>query len=50
MLEVARDVLRADFPELAAHVSLHMPSETEKRHGQAIAAASLPAAHHSIGS
>jgi hypothetical protein len=42
--------LRADFPELAAHVSLHMPSEKEKRHGQAIAAASLPAARHSIGS
>jgi len=43
MLDVAREVLRADFPELAARISLHMPSEKEKRHGQAIAAASLPA-------
>ncbi len=43
MLDVARQVLRADFPELAARISLHMPSEKEKRHGQAIAAASLPA-------
>ena len=43
MLDVAREVLRADFPELAARVELHMPGEKEKRHGQAIAAASLPA-------
>ena len=50
MLDVAREVLRADFPELAARVSLHMPSEKEKRHGQAIAAASLPAARHGVGS
>ena len=44
MLDVARQVLRADFPELSARISLHMPSEKEKRHGQAMAAASLPAA------
>jgi len=44
MLDVAREVLRADFPELSARISLHMPSEKEKRHGQAMAAASLPAA------
>jgi hypothetical protein len=43
MLDVAREVLRADFPELAARVDLRMPSEMDKRHGQAIAAASLPA-------
>jgi predicted NBD/HSP70 family sugar kinase len=43
MLDVARRVLETDFPELAARIELHMPSEKEKRHGQAMAAASLPA-------
>ena len=43
MLDTAREVLRVDFPELAARVDLRMPSEKDKRHGQAIAAASLPA-------
>jgi predicted NBD/HSP70 family sugar kinase len=43
MLDIARDVLTADFPELAAHVQLRTPGEKEKRHGQAMAAASLPA-------
>src|SRR3954469_18842111 len=43
MIDTAREVLRADFPELAPRVELHMPGEKEKRHGQAIAAASLPA-------
>ena len=42
MLDTAREVLRADFPELAARVDMQMPGEKEKRHGQAIAAASLP--------
>jgi hypothetical protein len=42
-MNVAREVLRADFPELASRVELHLPTEKEKRHGQAIAAASLPA-------
>jgi hypothetical protein len=36
-------VLQADFPELASRVHLHTPDEKDKRHGQAIAAASLPA-------
>ncbi len=43
MLDTAREVLRVEFPELAARVDLRMPSEKDKRHGQAIAAASLPA-------
>ncbi len=43
LLDTARKVLRADFPGLAARVELHMPGETDRRHGQAIAAASLPA-------
>lgn len=43
MLERARQVLEMDFPELAGRLSFHMPDEKNKRHGQAIAAASLPA-------
>jgi predicted NBD/HSP70 family sugar kinase len=42
MLDSAREVLRVDFPELATRLDLRMPGEQEKRHGQAIAAASLP--------
>lgn len=42
MLEEARRALQADFPALASQISLHVPDETSKRHGQAIAAASLP--------
>lgn len=38
----ANDVLRREFPEVARQVALHMPDEKEKRHGQAMAAASLP--------
>jgi predicted NBD/HSP70 family sugar kinase len=43
ILEVGRQVLRDEFPELAERVRFHIPDEKEKRHGQAIAAASLPA-------
>jgi predicted NBD/HSP70 family sugar kinase len=39
----AREVLEAEFPELARRITFHVPDEKEKRHGQAIAAASLPA-------
>jgi len=39
---VARKVLQAEFPELAERIRFHIPDEQEKRHGQAIAAASLP--------
>ncbi len=42
ILDRAAEVLRADFPDLAAQIKLHMPDEKEKRQGQAIAAASLP--------
>lgn len=38
----AEEVLRDEFPELAKNVSLSTPDEKMKRHGQAIAAASLP--------
>ena len=42
ILSIATDVLRAEFPELAERIRYHIPDEKEKRHGQAIAAASLP--------
>jgi predicted NBD/HSP70 family sugar kinase len=42
MLNAAREVLSVDFPELGSRLDLRMPNEHEKRHGQAIAAASLP--------
>ena len=45
ILSVAQEVLRAEFPEIAERVRFHIPGEQEKRHGQAIAAASLPAIH-----
>jgi predicted NBD/HSP70 family sugar kinase len=41
----AREVLEVEFPELASRIALHVPNEKDKRHGQAIAAASLPAVH-----
>jgi predicted NBD/HSP70 family sugar kinase len=43
ILSVANQVLKAEFPEVAARMRFHIPGEKEKRHGQAIAAASLPA-------
>lgn len=39
----AKTVLKAEFPSLAGQVSITMPDEQMKRHGQAVAAASLPA-------
>lgn len=42
VLATARKVLAVEFPELAEKVALHVPSEKDRRHGQAIAAASLP--------
>lgn len=42
ILDKAGEVLRAEFPELAVRVRFHTPDETSKRHGQAVAAASLP--------
>lgn len=38
----ARQLLKTEFPELAGKIELHVPDEKMKRHGQAIAAASLP--------
>jgi predicted NBD/HSP70 family sugar kinase len=42
ILLIANEVLRSEFPQLAERLRFHIPDEKEKRHGQAIAAASLP--------
>jgi predicted NBD/HSP70 family sugar kinase len=42
IVDGARRVLEAEFPELARRITFHVPDEKDKRHGQAIAAASLP--------
>jgi predicted NBD/HSP70 family sugar kinase len=42
ILENARKVLRSEFPELQQQIEFHTLDEKEKRHGQAVAAASLP--------
>ena len=43
LLAKAGEVLRVEFPELAEQIQLRTPDEKDKRHGQAVAAASLPA-------
>ena len=42
LIEKASEVLKSEFPELAEKLVFHIPDEKQKRHGQAIAAASLP--------
>ncbi len=42
ILEKAEEVLKAEFPELAVRIRIHLPDESNRRVGQAIAAASLP--------
>ncbi len=42
IIERSKEVMAAEFPDLAKRIKFHIPDETEKRHGQAIAAASLP--------
>lgn len=42
IIEKAREVLDALFPELAGQIEIVTPNEQDKRHGQAVAAASLP--------
>jgi len=43
ILSGAKEVLKVEFPELLGKLAFHIPDEKDKRHGQAIAAASLPA-------
>ncbi len=42
VIQKAKEVMEAEFPEFAEGLHFHTPDEKEKRHGQAIAAASLP--------
>lgn len=42
IIKKAEEVLAAEFPELAAKIEITTPDEKMKRHGQAVAAASLP--------
>ena len=42
ILERAKEVLEAEFPELAKKIALHIPDENSRRVGQSVAAASLP--------
>jgi predicted NBD/HSP70 family sugar kinase len=42
ILSHAQEVLKKDFPELEEKVQLHLPDESSRRVGQAVAAASLP--------
>jgi predicted NBD/HSP70 family sugar kinase len=43
ILNKGLEVLRVEFPELAARISMALPDEANRRVGQSIAAASLPA-------
>ncbi len=43
ILDGARAVLAAEFPELAGAINIQLPDEKSRRVGQSIAAASLPA-------
>ena len=43
ILEGARTVLQAEFPELLENIHIQLPDEKSRRVGQSIAAASLPA-------
>jgi predicted NBD/HSP70 family sugar kinase len=38
----AQEVLRTEFPEIAEAIAIHLPDESSRRVGQAVAAASLP--------
>ena len=42
IITTAKQVLQEQFSELLSQISFHIPSEKERRHGQAVAAASLP--------
>lgn len=41
IMEAAREVLDSDFPNVSQSIKFHIPDEKQKRHGQAVAAASL---------
>jgi len=43
IIDAAEEVLKVEFPTLAEKINITQPDEKMKRHGQAVAAASLPA-------
>lgn len=45
IMQEARRVLDLEFPELSKNIAFQTPDEKTKRHGQAIAAATLPVLH-----
>jgi predicted NBD/HSP70 family sugar kinase len=49
ILKKADEVLRAEFPETAGRVRLHLLDEKSRRVGQAVAAASLPSLNRAAG-
>lgn len=46
LLDQTRKSLETEFPDLAGTIELSIPDDKLRRHGQAIAAASLPPTHH----
>jgi predicted NBD/HSP70 family sugar kinase len=42
MIDVAKEVLSVESPEVGKRIAFHVPNEEDKRKGQAVAAASLP--------
>ena len=42
IMEKAKEVLKDEFPQLSEQIRFATPTEQQKRHGQAVAAASLP--------
>ena len=49
LMERANAVLAEEFPELVAGMTLELPDEANRRVGQAIAAASIPACAVKVG-
>jgi predicted NBD/HSP70 family sugar kinase len=45
LIEGAKKVFEAEFPELLKKIELHLPDEKVRRVGQSVAAASLPVIH-----
>ena len=43
IVDIAHEVINAEFPSLAERVTVQLPDEKARRVGQSIAAASLPA-------
>jgi predicted NBD/HSP70 family sugar kinase len=49
IVDGASEVLKSEFPELAARITIQLPDEKSRRVGQSIAAASLPAIEFARG-